>query len=119
MDCTLEQSGTVGVLTINGALTVGCASELKAALMKALETVEHLILNLAAVDELDLSCLQLLCAAHRTSQKLNKQLTIADNRPEAFRGTVCLSGYGRHIGCALDRTNSCLWLGGNDSWGKA
>lgn len=118
MDFKLEQSGAVGVLTLNGALTIGCAEELKATLMKSLERVEHLVLNLGTVEEVDLSCLQLLCSAHRTSTRLNKQMTIAGGRPEAFRRAVCAGGYGRHVGCSFDIHKTCLWLGGNDTWEK-
>ncbi|MEW5745713.1 MAG: STAS domain-containing protein [Nitrospirota bacterium] len=113
MECTLEQSGAVGVLKIAGDLTVITSGALKSALMNSLEKVDHLVLDLEGVGEVDLSCLQLLCSAHRTSARLNKQLTVANSRPEAFRQAVAAAGYGRHIGCSFDTYRNCIWLGGN------
>ncbi|MCL4490600.1 MAG: STAS domain-containing protein [Nitrospirae bacterium] len=113
MDFNVEQSGAVGVMTIGGELTVQHADELKAALMRSLDAVDHLILNLDKVTEIDLSCLQLLCSAHRTSTELKKQLTITGNQSDALKQVIETAGYSRHVGCAFDCNKSCLWLGGN------
>jgi anti-anti-sigma factor len=113
MDFSIEQSGSVGVMTIGGELTVQHADELKAALMRSLDAVDHLILNFDRVTEIDLSCLQLLCSAHRTSAKLRKQLTIAGNHCNMLKQVIEAAGYSRHIGCAFDCNKSCLWMGGN------
>lgn len=113
MDFNIEQSGAVGVMTIGGELTIRHADELRAALMRSLDAVDHLILNLDRVTEFDLSCLQLLCSAHRTSTKMKKQLTINANQSDALRKVIEAAGFLRHIGCALDCNKSCLWAGGN------
>ncbi len=113
MDFTIEQSGAVGVLKVDGEMTVQYAGVLKAALLKSFDSVDHLILNLDKVTEIDLSCLQLLCSAHRTSAKLQKQLTITSNHPEALQQAVAAAGYARHVGCRFDCNKNCLWVGGN------
>lgn len=117
MDFSVERSGGVGaggvgVLRVEGDMTIQHIAELKAALMKYLETVDHLILNLDSVTEIDLSCLQLLCSAHRTSSRLKKQLTITGSRMEGLRQIIEASGYSRHIGCNFDCNKNCLWIGG-------
>lgn len=112
MELTIEQSGAVGVLTVEGGLTIQNAAELKTALMKALDSVDHLVLNLDKVTEIDLSCLQLLCSAHRTLSSLKKQITIAGSQLETLRQTIEVAGYARHVGCSFDCNNNCLWMGG-------
>ena len=104
----------VGVLSLDGELTLQRADELRAALMSSLSSADHLVLNVESVTGIDLSCLQLLCAAHRSSEKLNKRLTITGERPDVFRRVVEDAGYLRHVGCVIDQGKSCLWLGGND-----
>lgn len=109
MEYKLEQSGAMGILTIDGELTVQYAHELKSALLKSLDNVDHLVLNLAKVTSIDLSCLQLLCSAHRTSGKLNKQLSLIGDRPEALQQAAKNAGYLRHVGCSYDAHKDCLW----------
>jgi anti-anti-sigma factor len=113
IDLEMEDSGEMGVLTMDGELTIQRAAELKTALISSLASVEHLVLNLEKVAEVDLSCLQLLCSAHRTSVRSNKRLTWAGNRPESLARTVGDAGFVRHKGCVLDRDKSCLWVGGS------
>jgi anti-anti-sigma factor len=109
-DFSLEHSGDVAVLAVSGPVTVEKACELKEILMKALHGAEHVIFNLEGMTEVDLSCLQILCSAHRTSIRLNKRITLGNVRPEVFSRAVECGGFDRHTGCALDTTKSCLWV---------
>ena len=109
-DFSLEQSGNVAVLAVSGSVTVERSCELKEILMKALHGAEHVIFDLDGMTEVDLSCLQILCSAHRTSTRLNKRITLGNVRPEVFRRAVECAGFDRHTGCVLDTTQSCLWV---------
>jgi anti-anti-sigma factor len=109
-DFSLEQSGNVAVLAVNGPVTVERACELKEILMKALHGAEHVVFDLEGVTEVDLSCLQILCSAHRTSARLNKRITISKVRPEVFCRVAECAGFERHTGCVQDTTKSCLWV---------
>lgn len=114
MDFKIEQSGGAGVLKLDGELTVQFAGKLKGALMRCLDTSDHLILNLDNVTEIDLSCLQLLCSAHRTSSRMKKQLTIVGRQLQALKQVMEAAGYSRHVGCNFDCNKNCLWLGGEN-----
>jgi anti-anti-sigma regulatory factor len=109
-----ENKSDVGVLVLDGELTVQRADELRAALMNSLSCAGHLVLSFENVTGIDLSCLQLLCAAHRTSAKLNKRLTITGRTPEVFKRAVEDAGYVRHAACIVDEGKGCLWMGGGD-----
>lgn len=109
-DFSLEQSGNIAVLTVSGPVTVERAGELKQILMKALYGAEQVVLDIEGVTEVDLSCLQIICSAHRTSTKLNKRITLGNIRPEVFRRAAKCGGFERHTGCELDTTKSCLWV---------
>ena len=103
-------TGSVGVLTVNGAMTLQQIDKMKAALMKLISGSEHVVVNLEDVTDIDMACLQLLCAAHRTSTALNKNFTITGNRPEIFKNMVNEAGFPRKMGCVMDNADSCLWV---------
>lgn len=80
-----EQSGDIALLTFSGELTKQHSSEMKTALMKALDRADHLVFNLEKVTAMDTVCYQLLCMAHRISASLNKRLTIIGFRHKSIK----------------------------------
>jgi len=109
-DFSLEQSGKVAVLAVSGPVTVERACELKEILMKALHGADQVVFELEGMTQVDLSCLQMLCSAHRTATRLNKRITLGKVRPEVFSKAVECGGFERHTGCVLDTAKSCLWV---------
>ena len=97
------------MLTLGGELTIEQAVEIKKVLITALGNTTRLILDLENVREADLTCLQLLCSAHRMSVRLNKRLILSGKRSEAFRNLCKTAGFQRHTGCVLDEQESCIW----------
>ena len=110
----MANKGEAGILILDGDLTVQRAGELRAALMDSISRADNIVLNLERVTGFDLSCLQLLCAAHRSAEKLCKRLTVADTKSGLFRRVVEDAGYARHSGCIMDPATNCLWIGGHD-----
>ena len=112
MKYTLEPSGDTHVLTLNGELTIEHAGELKKVMIDAIENFDRLTVAIGDLTEVDLTCLQLLCSAHRTALKSNKQLTLSSRDSDIFQRLVRDSGYARHDGCFPDPSQQCLWCGG-------
>ncbi len=112
MNFKLEPSGGASVLTLDGELTIEHAGELKKMLIEAMDSAESVDIKLEEVTGVDLSCLQLLCSAHRTALKSRKQLTLSSEESDAFQQMVRDVGYARHDGCALNPGPGCLWCGG-------
>ena len=110
MRSTFEQSGDKGILTFDGELDLKHADEMRAAFIKALINADHVEMDFRNVTEADLSCLQLLCSAHRTSLKLNKRLNFVGSLPKHFIETATAAGYSRSSGCTKDCEQSCLWI---------
>jgi anti-anti-sigma regulatory factor len=98
----MKQSGDVWVLTLAGDCTIERAAELRKALLQALDSSAHLVVNPENVTAVDLSFLQLLCSAHRTAlrAKRNRALDIA--QPDKFRRMAQDAGFFRAIGCRND-----------------
>jgi anti-anti-sigma regulatory factor len=59
-----------------GELTLGCARQLRADLLKGLEFSEPVVLDLQAVTEVDLACLQVLAAARLSFSTRERPLHI-------------------------------------------
>ncbi len=110
LEFKLEEGGT-GKLILDGDMTVQRAGELKAALIEALDKANSVVIDLENITDADLSCLQLLCSAHRTALKTNKSVSLSEKAPQFFWDTVKKAGYScKDPGC--DNEN-CLWIGGN------
>lgn len=103
----LEQQGEVETLAVEGGITIQHAIEFKTALLKSFDSVDHVRLNFGKVTEVDLSCLQLLCAAHLTSGKAKKRLTIT-GCAEPFKKAVLEADYSHIQGCVLECENNCF-----------
>ncbi|MCL4490623.1 MAG: STAS domain-containing protein [Nitrospirae bacterium] len=113
-----EQSGAIGLLTYDGELTVQHTRELKSALMRALDRVDHLIFNLEKVTAMDIACFQLLCMAQRISRRLNKRLTVIGFRQKSFK-RLFEDARLRHKDCVLDCLKAvCGRMGGDRSKAK-
>jgi anti-anti-sigma regulatory factor len=103
-------SGKQGSITLDGKLTVGRAEEMRMLLIKALIDSDDVRVGFGAVEDVDLSCLQLLCSAHRSAARMKKHFSLSGHRPELFTRTVKEAGFTRLVGCRLDADHSCLWV---------
>lgn len=90
-----------------GELTIARVAELKEELSKALENSDRLLVDLSEATEIDSACLQLLCSAHRTAVRQGKEMSLRGT--EALAPILREAGFVRHIGCALDCNQSCIW----------
>ena len=116
MKFTVDDSRKAGLLIAEGALTIRQASDFKDILMKALSEVDKIEVNFDNVTEVDLTCLQLLCATHRACMKTNKTLKIFHQQTKALQNAVKDAGYERHRGCKdIGDNYQCLWVSGGDN----
>ena len=79
-------------------------------LIKALIDADRVDVVFGSVTDMDISCLQLLCSAHRSASRMKKQLSLSGDWPELLKQTVEEAGYVRLAGCRLDVNHSCLWI---------
>lgn len=110
MDFKKEDSGQTGTLKLDGELCIQRAAELKRILLNAQKGAGPVLLNLEGVTDVDLSGLQLICAAHRLAVKSNKSLSI--DVSARFRQAAMDAGYKGDRGCTFDQDQTCLWRRG-------
>ena len=97
------------LVAVNGAMTIGQASELRSGLLQAFELGKNVELSLAGVTEVDITGLQLICSSHRTSLQKNLVLSVSGSETEPIASVSELAGMLRHIGCAQDVNGTCPW----------
>ncbi len=102
--------GKQGNLTLDGELTVSRAEEFRMQLIKAIIDADRVFVDFGRVEDVDLSCLQLLCSAHRSAGRMKRSLAVSAAWPEPFKKAVADAGYARHTGCRFDVDNSCIWV---------
>lgn len=105
MQYTIEKSDGAEKIMLAGELSISSAEELKGVLLNALSASDQITLNLEQVTEVDLSSLQLLCSAHRTSIRMQKNLTRTGSCPGSLMTIAERAGYLRQRGC----TGNCFW----------
>ncbi len=111
MDAGAIKSSETSILRLEGRWTIERAAELKHLLAEALRVGDSVIVELDGLSACDLSCLQLLCSAHRTSLGLHKQLLLQGNKPDVIKRAVQDAGFSRTMGCDKALSQTCLWTG--------
>ncbi len=110
MQATLNQSGNKSVIMLEGDLTLPHAKALKELFTKALQESDEVSIAIVTAHTVDLSCLQLLCSAHRSAIHLKKELAFIGSPPQAFNDAVEAAGLASAVGCKLENGHKCLWL---------
>lgn len=109
MSASREKQMKIQELVWQGELNVHRIAELKSELQQALKVAKQVRIRFEAVDEVDISLLQLLCSGHRTAGLAGKELVIVGDVPDCFTQTLRLAGFNRHTGCKFSASKSCLW----------
>jgi anti-anti-sigma regulatory factor len=108
MNCSLEQSEGTTTLFITGSMTIEDAANLKTALAGIIADSSPVEVDLREADAIDLSCLQVLCSAHRAAVHSGKKLSVRSTS-EALITCLEDAGFPRHSGCLQQEGESCLW----------
>ena len=98
MPSKLELAGSQAVITLEDSLTLRHADEIRKVLIKALLEAEEVAIIFRNVTDLDLSCLQLLCSAHRSAARVHKRLTLVGSTPPLIRRSMEAAGYSQLAG---------------------
>ena len=110
MNLIQNLSSDKGTIQLEGDLTLPNAAELRSILIKALINADAVTIKFGDVQDLDLSCLQLLCSAHRSAVRLKKQIQFEGSLPKILQETADAAGYLRLKGCQLGSEKSCFWI---------
>jgi anti-anti-sigma regulatory factor len=101
-------------VTVSGRATIEQAFTFREALLESLQAAKEVRVDVSGLTGVDLTGLQLLCAAHQSAEKAGKRFLVSDGGNETFLGVVADAGFQRHVGCACDTSSSCIWVRGDN-----
>ncbi|MCP5102623.1 MAG: STAS domain-containing protein [bacterium] len=95
-DSKITGNNDTGTLTLNGDLTIQNSDQLKDALQDAVSRFSEIIVCIESVENVDFSCFQLLCAAHKSAAKQEKSLAVVPPPGDEFMKLLEYSGLARY-----------------------
>jgi len=107
----INETDNKRMLTFDGDLTVEHAEEVWRTLCDALDDGKDLSLHLDKVVSADVSCLQIICAAHRACEARNRVFVFAEGVSEPFARAARNAGFFRYNCTVAKDTTVCLWRG--------
>lgn len=100
MSVILDQSTTPPVINLQGEVNIRCAAELKDILIQSLALVGPLHVDLSAINEIDITAIQLLWAAEREARKAGEEFLFVGVVPEIVATIVNNAGLRLPLGAA-------------------
>ena len=93
MPVSLDQGEALCLIHLEGQVDINSAAELKNLLLIALQSGNELRLDLERASELDVTALQLLWAANREAERIEKRFSVTGRVPEAISAAVMEAGF--------------------------
>jgi anti-anti-sigma regulatory factor len=109
MSSQTEKLATRKIVMLEGGLTVRRAEEIKADFLNAVKYGDEITVTFGNISDVDLSCLQVFCSAHRSAIRAHKQIRFGNEFPAILKNMATGAGLFRLRGCKMDCGKSCLW----------
>lgn len=93
LNVAVTQDDQGATLVLDGAARLEHAAEVHAALLTALNEHERLEIRIGPETRLGLPIMQLLCAAHRTADRLGRTITLTDESGHLLDDAVSRAGF--------------------------
>jgi anti-anti-sigma factor len=89
----MQAGQTPKIVNLSGSLTIDRAAALKDEMLAAIKDSENVVLNISQVEELDLSCLQVIYAADTKAKAEGKSLHFAGSVPASVAKRLAACGF--------------------------
>ncbi len=107
MDYLVRDGEGTTSITFRGELTIRSAGEIQRILRETIDVCQAVTVRLEDIEILDLSCIQIFCAAHKTTFETNKQMTLDAVLPEAAIRAIEQAGFHCLKTCGKNSDNAC------------
>lgn len=114
MNYSVQEGTETADITFRGELTIRSAGEIREILRNALGGRRVVKVHLEDIDILDLPCIQVFCAAHKTAFTMEKQLILDEALPEMVIRTLEQAGFYCLKTCGHNGNNACPVTGRTD-----
>ncbi|HTX72118.1 MAG TPA: STAS domain-containing protein [Rectinemataceae bacterium] len=104
----MEQGPVPTVVALEAALTIDHAADLRDRIGAALAASATVHLDFRAVDEIDLACLQILCAARSSARAKGKSLVFVGRPSERVIRRLSASGFIQEASGPVENLESAI-----------
>lgn len=101
-------------IVLAGGLSIENAAELQACILEQSGQTGSIRLNLAELETIDLSGMQVICSACRTNLDVKKGFGFAGKLPSAVKEAIQSIGLHRQTTCKHNDELPCIWCGGSN-----
>jgi anti-anti-sigma factor len=101
------------ILSLNGELTLPHAAQFRNELMQALDSAQRIIIDPQGLSDIDLSGMQLLCAAHQSALAIGKEILLDRDQSTVFKQRCEQAGLTCGHQCGRENNLACFWKGGD------
>lgn len=109
MASRFERQGKKGTIYLSGDLTIAYLDEPMDTIQKALKSSDQVKLNINDIGSIDVAFLQMICSAHQTAQKLNKEIMLSDEVSPVYHEFLAESGFLRNSVCRIKKIGPCFF----------
>lgn len=102
------------MISIGGRLAIDTAAELKDTLHGQLVESSGILLDTEALEEIDLTGMQLICSACWSANNSDKTFKLNSPHPACITKAVQTLGLQNHTACTHNADLSCTWCGGTN-----
>lgn len=110
VDTSMKKPGKKGILNLSGSLTIERVEELREMFQNAITRYKSLEVEFGEVTAVDVTALQLCCAAHKTARQQKKEISFPASLPPLLAQAVHMAGFLRKNGCFLEDRHDCFWI---------
>ena len=96
-------------INLDGTLTIQVASVMKEKIFSMLKNNQDVVLNLVGAASIDLSFIQIICAAHRTARENGYRFQVNPDIPEDIASSIKYAGFAKNVGCGFEENENCIW----------
>jgi len=104
----LEDNGEGKILRAGNSLTIDNATSFRDILIEAFRSTENLAVDLSLVENVDISCIQLLCASCISFSKAGKAITVTGGLSDSFKKILQSIAIDPST-CDSSIISKCLW----------
>ncbi len=100
-------------IVLGGELSIETSAELHKVLLESLDGSQQVILDLKALESIDMTSMQVICAGCKTAAKMGRGY---DCEPDSM--PACMVSFGSTLGgpqglpCGQNDNKPCIWYGG-------
>lgn len=113
LNSSIRENGEI-IITSGDRLTIETAAEFSRIIREALEASKNIALQFEPVVDIDITALQVICSACKSSAVGGNTFSFLGPQPQALTDIIISSGVERHAICKHNNNSTCIWFGGGN-----